>query len=61
VLLAGTEEWPGGVGVMYQMRPDGEKPGPLYRAKVAYLSGFRNVNLAYPGFDYGFPVYILTL
>jgi hypothetical protein len=24
-----TEEWPGCVGVMYQMRPDGEKPGPL--------------------------------
>jgi hypothetical protein len=29
VLLVGTKEWPGGVGVMYQMRPDGEKPGPL--------------------------------
>ena len=32
-------EWPG-VGVMYQMRPDGEKPGPLYRLSLHTQAAF---------------------
>jgi hypothetical protein len=58
-LLVGTEEWPG-LGVMYQMRPDGESAA-LFRANVPHISAIRNVNHAEPEHGYALPVCIFNL